>query len=356
MLLNLSILNKYDLSGMHEIYDRWAELARESYESKIDAVDYRFIDHIVFAGMGGSGSIGDIFSSILSNTNVHVSVVKGYVLPKTVDSNTLVVATSVSGDTSETLAILDSAYKKDCKRIAFSSGGKMQEYCAKNKIEHRCFQQMHSPRASLPIFLYCMLKAFGTIIPIKKDEVLESLRFLDELQKKINSSNLDDNNLALDIATWISGIPLIYYPSGLQAAAIRFKNSLHENAKMHVFSEEISEACHNEIVSWERPANVRPILLEGKDDHITTKEKWQILKEYFVTKKIDYKKVFSVSGNILTKLISLIYLLDYASIYLAAREGIDPSPVSPIDFVKSRQNIGGAQLIKTESSREYIEG
>src|SRR5438094_9166578 len=100
MVLNPSFLNKYDPSGMYKIYDIWPEMAQESYDSKIDVVDFQDIDHIVFAGMGGSGSIGDIFSSILSNTNVHVSVVKGYVLPKTVDSNTLVVATSVSGDTS----------------------------------------------------------------------------------------------------------------------------------------------------------------------------------------------------------------------------------------------------------------
>src|SRR3989442_6374555 len=77
MALNPSILNKYDPSGMHKIYDRWPELARESYESKIDAIDYRFIDHIVFAGMGGSGAISDIFASILSKTDVHVSVNKG---------------------------------------------------------------------------------------------------------------------------------------------------------------------------------------------------------------------------------------------------------------------------------------
>jgi glucose/mannose-6-phosphate isomerase len=351
ILLDLPTLNKYDHSGMHKIYDRWPELARESYESKIDAVDFQDIDHIVFAGMGGSGTIGDIFSSVLSKTNVHVSVVKGYVLPKTTDSNTLVVPTSVSGNTAETLAVLKSAYEKNCKIIAFSSGGRMQEYCAKNKIEHRSFQQVHSPRASFPIFLYCILKALGTVIPMKKEEVLESIMFLDELQKKINSSNLDNKNPALDIASWISGTPLIYYPFGLQSAAIRFKNSLNENAKIHVFVEEISEACHNDIVSWERPTNVRPILIEGEDDHITTKEKWQILTEYFVTKKIDYKEVFSAPGNILTKLINLIYLLDYASIYLAVREGVDPSPIRSIDFVKRRQDMGSIELISTQHSR-----
>jgi len=180
---------------------------------------------------------------------------------------------------------------------------------------------------------------------MNKVEVLESIRHLDNLQKQINSLNLDDKNPALYIANWISGIPLIYYPSGLQSAAIRFKNSLHENAKLHVFLEEISEACHNEIVSWERTDNARPILIEGQDDHITTKAKWQILKEYFEAKKIEYKEVFSVSGNILTKLINLIYLLDYASIYLAVKEGIDPSPVRSIDFVKSRQHIHGVELV-----------
>src|SRR5437867_10352303 len=210
MLLDLSTLKKYDPSGMHEIYDRWAQLARESYESKIDPVDFQGIDHIIFAGMGGSGAIGDIFSSILSKTNVHVSIVKGFVLPKTVDSNTLVVTTSVSGNTAETLTILDSAYQKKYKIIAFSAGGKMQEYCAKNKIEHRSFQQIHSPRTSFPVFLYGVLKALGTVITMKKADVLESITSLDELQKKINSSNLDDKNPALNIASWISGIPLIY--------------------------------------------------------------------------------------------------------------------------------------------------
>ena len=69
------------------------------------------VDNIVFAGMGGSGTIGDTIESILSKQNIHVNVVKGYVLPKTVDSNTLVIATSVSGNTDETLEILKKAKK-----------------------------------------------------------------------------------------------------------------------------------------------------------------------------------------------------------------------------------------------------
>lgn len=86
----------------------------------------------------------------------------------------------------------------------------------------------------------------------------------------------------------------------------------------------------------ERNSIVKPILLQGKDGDIKTRERWLVIKEYFEKKKIDYKEVFSVSDNILTKLINLIYLLDYSTIYFATLCGIDPSPVKSIDFIKNK--------------------
>ena len=321
---------------MHKIYDRWPEIARESFQTNQDSVDFNNVDHIVLAGMGGSGAIGDMFSAILSKTKVHVCVVKGYLLPKTVDSNTLVVATSISGDTVETLTILDSARKARCKIIAFSSGGKMQDYCNKNKIEYRKIPQIHSPRASLTGFLYSMLNVLESVVPLKKEDILESITQLEGLRNKISSSNLNEKNSSLNLADWITRIPLIYYPWGLQAVAIRFKNSLQENVKTHAIAEDVIEACHNGIVSWEKSSNVQPILLQGQDDYLKTKERWSILKEYFDVNRIDYREVFSVKGNILSKLISLIYLLDYTTIYRAALLGVDPSPIRSIEFIKNK--------------------
>lgn len=138
------------------------------------------------------------------------------------------------------------------------------------------------------------------------------------------------------LAKWISGTPVIYYPWGLSAAATRFKNSLNENAKMHAIAEDVIEASHNGIVAWERPSNFQPILIQGQDDYIKTKERWKILKEFFDSKNIEYREVHSVQGSILTKLVTLIYLLDYTSIYKAFLLGVDPSPIGPIDFVKKK--------------------
>lgn len=334
-MIEYSTLEKYDPQGMHKIYDRWPEIARESFQTNQDSVDFNNVDHIILAGMGGSGAMGDMFSAILSKTKVHVCVVKGYLLPKTVDSNTLVVATSISGDTIETLTVLDSARKARCKIIAFSSGGKMQDYCNKNKIEYRKIPQIHSPRDSLTSFLYSMLKILEPILPIEKTDIIESIKQLEILGKQISSINLSSENPSLNLAEWISGIPLIYYPHGLQTAAIRFKNSLQENAKTHAMTEDVIEACHNGIVSWEKPSVVQPILLEGMDDYIKTKEIWKILKEYFEAKNIQYKQIFSGKGSILTKLVRLIYLLDYSTIYKAVLSEIDPTPINSIDYVKS---------------------
>ena len=330
------ILEKHDPSGMHAIYDRWAHIARDAYNSDLDSVDFNDIDHVVFSGMGGSGTVGDLFSSVLSKTNIHTTVVKGYELPNTIDKNTLVVATSVSGNTIETITTLESANKKNCKVIAFSSGGMIESFCTKNNIEFRKLPQIHSPRASFPSYVYSILKTLNSIIPITKQDIINSLEQLEHTYEEISSTNLDDSNPSVNLANWITGTPVIYYPQGLETVAIRFKNSLQENAKTHAIAENIVESSHNGIVSWERPSSMVPIMIEGKDDHIKTKERWKILREYFEVNNIKYNEIQSVDGNILSKVMCLIYMLDYSTIYYAVRLGIDPSPIRSIDFIKER--------------------
>ena len=321
---------------MSEVYDRWPQIARENFSANFSKVDIKNIDHVVFAGMGGSGTIGDLFASILSKTDIHVSVIKGYLLPKTVDSNTLVVTTSISGNTSETISILKNVEKVDAKFVALSSGGIMEKFCMDKKIKYYKIKEEHSPRASFVGFLYSALNILEQIVPVKKTDISKSIESLFDIQKLISSKNLNKTNEALQIAEWIKEIPMVYYPWGLQSAAIRFKNSMQENAKMHVMTEDVIEACHNGIVAWDKPKNILPILIQGKDDYVKTKERWKIVKEFFREKGIPYKEIFTQEGSILNKLVCLIYVLDYASIYTAIISKIDPSPVNSIDFIKKR--------------------
>jgi glucose/mannose-6-phosphate isomerase len=335
-ILNISTMKKIDSQKIFKIYDDWPKIAEKSFKLDIETEDFKNINHIVFAGMGGSGTIGDIFESILSKKKIHVNVVKGYLLPKTVDRNTLVVIVSVSGNSAETLAILKSSKKLGSKIIAFCSGGKMEKYCNENKIKYKIIPKFHSPRATLPSYLYSILKVLHKTLEIKEDDIYESIKEIEKLNKKINSLNLKNENPSLNLANWIKKIPVIYYPLGLKSVAIRFKNSLQENSKIHVLTENVIEASHNGIVSWSEKADVIPILIRGFDDQETTKQRWGILKEYFEYKNIEYQEIISKEGNILTKIICMIYLLDYSSIFLAINRGIDPTPVDAIDFVKNK--------------------
>jgi glucose/mannose-6-phosphate isomerase len=334
--LEYSSLEHYDSGGMHKIYDKWPTLARTAFESSLEHFDIGKVDHIVFAGMGGSGLLGNFFQSALSKTGKHIDVIKGYVLPPGTTKNSLIIPISVSGNSQETLSILKQANQMDANIISFSSGGKIEQYCNLNNLNHVKILFEHSPRATFPILLYTMLNVLEPIFSFDKKDIYNSLNELNLLSEKISSNNLTNSNPSLNLAKWLTFNPIIYYPEGLHAAAIRFKASLQENAKTHVFLEEILETCHNGIVAWESTSNIQPVLIRGPDDHPKTNQRWEILKEFLNSKKISYWEVESISGGIISKLIYLIYMLDYTSIYRAIMTKVDPSPILPIDFIKNK--------------------
>ena len=345
-VLDAETLARCDAAGICAAYDRWPEDAAAEYgPGGPEPVDLRTCGrtrHFVFAGMGGSGTVGDAMSSILSKAGVHVDVVKGYVLPRVASRDTVVVATSVSGNTEETVAVLDEACERGCLAVGFSSGGALERLCADRGVPHRRIGARHSPRGSFAAFVYGMLRALGPVLPGGAAAYApDSISHMSSLRDRVRSSNLDpSSNPALALAEWLSGVPVIYYPAGLRTAAVRFKNSLQENAKMHATAEDVIEACHNGIVPWALGAAAgRPVLVRGRDDHAKTRQRWSILESMFRDRGIPHYAVDSVGGDILSKIVNLVYLLDYATIYRAALSGTDPTPIEAIDYVKGR--LGG---------------
>ncbi len=329
-------LIKYDRSQICDVYNQWPKIAKDAYNLKIEQINFKDINHLVFAGMGGSGTIGDMFASILSKAEIPVSIVKGFHLPSTINNRTLIITTSVSGNTLETITTLKEANKRESKIIAFSSGGKIERYCKNNKIEYRKLIQNHSPRGSFMNYFYSILNTLQPILPVKKNEITQSIKKLELLSKNISTNNLTKNNQAINLAEWITLIPITYYPHGLKAAAIRFKNSLQENSKSHAITENIVEMCHNGIVAWEQDRKIQPMLIEGKNDYNKTKLLQKIIKEYFVNNNIDFRTISSPSGSIVTKLVYLIYLLDFVSIYKSIINKTDPTPVKSIKYLKNK--------------------
>lgn len=318
--------------SIRSVYDAWPKAAEAAYQSISAPLDSKDIRHMVFAGMGGSGALGDFVEALMSSQDIHISIVKGYNLPRTVDSETLVVCSSVSGNTTETLTVLDKAARLPCRTVSFSSGGQMAAYCRRNSLLHHMVEARHSPRASFASFLYAILRTLQDITKIPDRVVAESIRVMESTRDALRS----EHGPAQHLTEWLRGVPVIYYPWGFKAAAIRFKNSLQENAKMHAMAEDVLEASHNGIVAWELASMAQPVLIQGPDDNPKTKERWRIFEEYFAARHIQYRVVRAQDGHILTKLANLVYVLDHTTIQLAEIRGVDPTLVDSIGFVKER--------------------
>ena len=196
--MELKELEKIDSKHMFKTYDRWPEIAIESYEKDYDKIDIKDIDHVVFAGMGGSGSIGDTISAILSKKDIHVSIVKGYLLPKTVDSKTLVIGTSVSGNTAEVLTILRDAKKTNSKENTYRN--RFELACIDGPVfdpSHPCRPQLIPARQTrtchlklLPynviadwMFVCFHNSTYGTILRIQVSIFHTTLQKLRELHR-----------------------------------------------------------------------------------------------------------------------------------------------------------------------------
>ena len=118
---------KNDPQALQKLYDIWPEIATDSFERSQDGIEFKIPNHVVFAGMGGSGLVNEVLISLYSKNQVQISKINGFDIPEHLPYNEIFVTTSVSGNTLETLSALDSARKIGCRIIAFSSGGKREE-------------------------------------------------------------------------------------------------------------------------------------------------------------------------------------------------------------------------------------
>ncbi|MCH9657936.1 glucose-6-phosphate isomerase [archaeon] len=314
---------------MVDVYENWPEYAQESYDNA-KPISVKF-EKVIFCGMGGSGLVFDILSSLISDKQVVIN--KGYVLPKDI-SNSLMIFNSASGDTIETITAIESALESKNKIIAFSSGGKLEEFCKKNNITHIKYDLKSSPRASLPVSLYTILGTLSDSFGIEKSIIIKSIQSLRDTKKKIFGSL--DSNPAIDLAEFIKDGAVCYYSPELFPVALRFSQDFQENCKKFATQGDVVESCHNFINSWENLTNFSPILLRGQPENEYIKKRFEVWIEYFETREISYRELYSVEGDLLTQFMTLMYEMGMSTIYHAVQNDIDPTLLEAIDFVKAR--------------------
>jgi len=303
---------------------------------------YEKIKHILIAGMGGSAIGGDVVS-VLEKKSLCVpfQIVRGYNCPNWVNENTLVICSSYSGNTEETLSILDQALEKRAQVCGITTGGELAERLFDIQSDVVIVPSGLQPRAALAFSFVPIIKLLekaGIINSSIEDWMEPTIQNLQKVRKIYSNENND--NPVYKLAQKIKDrLPVIYADSStFSVAGIRIKGQLAENGKMLSWFNELPELNHNEIVGWENNEDTfkKLIVLWLLDlaDNQQVKHRQNISKAILKEVGVDQISI-SVSGNCFQeRFIHMIHYGDWLSYWCAILHGTDPSPVEKIVRLK----------------------
>ena len=298
---------------------------------------------VVVCGMGGSGVAGDVLRSAFADRVMYpIAVSKGYGLPGFCDRNTVVIAVSYSGDTEETLEAYGEAIGRGCRTLAISSGGRLADLATRSGEAHaRVPADVAVPRAALGYLVGAVLGSLDGVGLIEAEaEVTGTAELLEDLAARLGPAQPMRANEAKAVASWLEGrTPVIWGTEGLaEAAALRWKTQLNENAKVPAFHSVLSELDHNEVEGWSRGAGEghAVVVLRHEGEHPRIADRVAATVEAVSDSGLEVREVWAEGDSPLSRLLSLIMVGDLASTYLAILRGVDPTLVPVLTGLKAR--------------------
>lgn len=343
MLDDENVLNQRDPAGALEVASKQYEQTKFPAEVINKEHDDRPIYNIVVAGMGGSALAALVAKTWLkSEFPEPFEVVRTYDLPNYVDKDTLVIVSSYSGNTEESIICLDQAKAKGAQIAVIASGGQLIETSKNDNIAYVQLPSGIQPRYGV-IYNLCALMSllanFGIVNNVKITEISGMYDWLKSESEKWDFGVATNDNYAKKLALSAVGKTAIFYGGSLTApVAYKWKISWNENAKNLAFWNEIPEFSHNEFIGWTSHPVEKPFAVF---DIVSNLEHPQILKRFEVTDRLlsgmrPKSTVVNLVGDTLIKqMLWGSILADYVSIYIAILNGVDPTPVALIEKLKS---------------------
>ncbi len=337
---------RIDPSGMLESIIGLPQQCRDAWAAaqSLELPDYRDIDRIVVLGMGGSAIAGDFLRVLLTRESpVPVFNVRGYELPPYVNERTLVIASSFSGNTEETLSTFDQALKTPAKKLAITSGGKLLTAARANGIPAFTYEFHGEPRAAVGWGLMPLLavaQKLGLIQGVDRD-VDEMLAVMDALQSEIGVDAPASGNEAKQVALKLhEKLPITYGAGPLTEIAHRWKTQLNESSKVWAFYEELPELHHNAIIGYKLPTGIVRdtfvVFLRSEDIiHPRVLLRYNFTERLLRDAGVESLTVRTQGRSALAQMMSLVLFGDYVSGYLALLYEVDPTPTTVIDELKA---------------------
>ncbi len=292
------------------------------------------INNVIICGLGGSGIGGKIVSQISENqTSIPIITHNTYSLPNFVNENTLVIISSYSGDTEETVSALEEAIKRNCEIACITSGGKVKKISEEHNLNHIIVPGGNPPRAMLTFSLTQLLFVFNNYKLIGdgfKKELEASITLLDSEIENIKTEAKEITSLVKNTTI------LAYTDASFAGVGTRFKQQINENSKALAFSNVIPEMNHNELLGWTGGnENFSAIFLRNESDNQRNQVRMNISKEVISGKTKTVVEAFSKGESLIEKTLYLILLTDWISLYLADEYGVDSIEIKVIDRLKN---------------------
>lgn len=336
----------FDNSNMFDVLASFSKQISEACDigSKIELKeDYSSVKNIIVCGMGGSAIGGDLVRSIFQyEIKVPVFVNRNYRLPVFADKDSLLIISSYSGNTEETLSAYAEAIKRGCKIICISSGGKLSLLAQNEGKLLITIPKGYQPRCAIAYSFFPLLILLSKIGFIENKSA-EIERVISKMRQRSDEySRPDERNSALKTALLIQGkFPVIYSSTDLSDIAnLRFRCQINENAKSLAYGNVLPEMNHNEIVGWQNNPqllkNIIVLSISDKDDLPEIKKRRQITLEIVKPLAGAIAEVEGDGGSLLERTFDVIHFGDWVSFYLAILYKTDPTPVEKINYLKSK--------------------
>ena len=342
MLDDTNVLKQRDSEDALGIAAKQWEQVKFAAEIGNGEHDGRQLTKVVVAGMGGSALAALLAKAWLEEKlKVPFEVVREYELPTYVDESTLVIVSSYSGNTEETVACLAQARELGAQVAVLAAGGKLIEAATTDSITHIQIPGGLQPRMAM-LF---NLRALGELLKhfwIISDEMLNEITAVSEWLKgeseKWAPSVPTDKNYAKQLALLAVGKTPVFYGGRLTGpVAYKWKISWNENAKNLSFWNVYPETNHNEFIGWASHPVDKPFVvfdLKSSFEHERILKRFEISDKLLSGRRPKAVPVQLAGETVLGQLLWGCILADFASIYVAILNGVDPTPVDLVEKLK----------------------
>lgn len=343
MLDDMQLYTQKDPSDAIGVAASQWEQTRYNAQILHPAHDHRELQRIVVAGMGGSALAALLAKNWLERElPLQIEVVRTYELPEYVDAQTLVICSSYSGNTEETIAAYEDASRRGAQLAIIAAGGKLLEFANERQIAAVKLPNGVQPRMAMLYNLRALVRVLAHFEQIDTnyyEQIAHYGTWLHEESAAWGSGVTTDKNIAKQLALFSVGKTPVFYAGHLMApVAYKWKISWNENAKNVAFWNELPEFNHNEFMGWashpvEKPFAVVDLVSEF--EHKRIQKRFEISDRLLSGRRPKAHIVRLQGESPLAQMLWGCILADFVSIYVAVLNGVDPTPVNLIEKFKA---------------------